>query len=413
MTRYFGSPAILSPNTVTALIAAPHGGWTQTQGPHGVTLAGYVYWANVNGTTGALEVAGQHLGGFAIAPITVHAALTSDTHDAPSLLIRASDHKLMVWYSGHNGTHFYQRISTNSLDSDPTLSGGFAAETDLASTFGGAQYTYPFAGQFADGTLWLGFRDNNLAFTQTWLCLAKSTDDGATWTAETKMWLGGAGLASSLYWMVHFGSDRFDMAISTLNGVTGVHASLYHAYWQGGGNPKQTNGASLGGTEPLSPTAATLVHDGSAYPNAWPSGMTTDATSAPVILYETLDTANGHAYTIKYARWNGASWDHTTITTLDDTGLVLVAHSALDEAGAIAWIVKPVSSVYEVFEYVTSDHGATWVATQLTSSSSSPGYVYPVNVHDPVTTIRGLVMGGGTYTSTVVNDEGTYGIGSP
>lgn len=409
MSRFYGSPPAIAPNVITALAAAPRGGWTQDQRYHGVVLGDYVYFGYVNGSTGAIEVSGWNfVTRTAVSPITVHAAINSDTHDAPSLLIRASDHALMVWYSGHNGTHLYQRISLNSLDSDPTLAGGFGGEVDLDSSLGGTQYTYPFAGQFADGTIWLGYRDND--GTHTLLCFAKSTDGGATWPAETKMWTRTG--FSVLYFYIHFGADRFDMALTNGNGVTGTHISMYHAYWKTGGNPHLSDGTGMVGTEPLDPTNATLVHDGSAYPNGWPTGITDDATGAPVILYETVDTANGHSYVIKYARWNGSSWDKTTVTTLDDTGLVQIVHSALHESGAIAWVVKPVSSVYELFEYVTSDHGATWSETQLTSGSSLPGFLYPANVADPVTAMRGLVLGGGSYVATDDNSVGVYGIGS-
>lgn len=394
-----------------AIVAAPHGGWTQTQGPHGARLGDWLYYAAVNGSSGVLEVAGYNVRtGATIAAITVHAALTSDTHDAPSLHVRASDHKLMVYYSGHNGTSFWLRLSANSLDSDPTLSGGFASEANLDSQLGGDQYTYPYVGEWADGTQWLAYRDwDNPGTTERFLAIASSADGGATWDPETRLFLRGGGVIP--YWFVHYGASRVDFAISNGNGVTDTHISLLHMYYQGGSYYK-TDGTLIAVAPYFTGTNLTVVHDGTSYPNAWPSGMAIDDTSEPVILYETLDTANGHSYVVKYARWNGSSWDKTTVTTIDDTGLVLIAHSALDEASPNrCWVVKPVSGVYELFEYTTTDHGATWSGRQMTSGSASPGFLYPANVENPDSRIAGIVMKGGTYVDTGNFSVGVHGIG--
>lgn len=402
LTAAHGSGGFTIPSQIATLISAPHGGWTQTQGPHGVGLNGYTYFADVNGSTGVLEVAGiADATGTPISAITVHAAITSDTHDAPSLLIRASDHKLMVWYSGHNGATMYQRVSVNSLDSDPTLSGGFASETSLDATFGGTAYTYPFAGQLNNGSLWLGFRDEG---AETYLCLAESTDNGATWSAETKL-VSMTGVIT--YWMVHFGTDRIDIAVSGGNGITGTHVSMYHAYQQGGGAFKSSAGVDIGATQPWDPSAATLVHDGSSYPNAWPSGMSLDAGGAPVILYETVDTANGNNYVVKYARFASGSWTAHTVTSFSDSGMSLIAHSAFDEDNPdTVWTVEPVSGLWQLFRHTTSDLGVTWTSEQLTFGASDN--VYPVDVKT-AGMYKALVMTG-SYTASDINSTGITGI---
>jgi hypothetical protein len=389
-----GRPALLT--------AAPSGGWTQTQGPHGIYYNGKTYFTYCNVNSGNLEIrAYDHASHTTSAPFVLHGPLIYDTHDAGSVWVRLSDHRIMAFYSGENGTHFWQRISTNPEDIT-----AWDAEVDLAPTFGGNTYTYPHAGQFADGTLWVGFRDE--VIPTDYLCLAKSTDDGATWTAETQL-VSTPGVLD--YWMVHYGAaaSRIDMAVSNGNGVTGTHVSVYHAYWQGGSSLHKTDGTSV--SAGLNPTGFSLVHDGSAYPNGWASGMAIDGTGAPVMLIETLDTANGHNYGIVYARWNGSSWVKTTVTTFSDSGLALVAHSCLDEVtGATLWVAKPVSGVFELFRYVTADNGATFVETQITRSSASTGNVYPANVHNRAADL-GVLWLVGSYTATDVNNVGTKGAG--
>lgn len=406
-----GSFTLPAVTTATELAAAPLGGWTQTQGPHGVYHANYGYFTGVNGSSdGSLEVGGVNLNtGVAFTPVVIHGAFTNDTHDAGSLLVRASDNRLMAVYSGHTTSTLYVRFSVNSLDSDPTLSGGFSAETNIDASVGGTEYTYPYLGQLNDGSLWIAFRDYD--GVNTYHSFTKSTDDGATWSALTHMWFK-VGQVST-YWFVAYDGGDIHMAISTGNGVTGTHVSLYYARRDiTGGNPYKSDGTMIAGGQPLAVTTGTLVHDGSAYPNAWPSGMTVDDTSAPVMLYETVDTANGHSYGIVYARFSGGTWNKTTVTTFSDAALVLIAHSALEEGAARVFTVEPVSGVWELFEYVTTDHGATFTSRQVTSGSASPGYVYPSNVADPDPRFRAVVLAGGSYVDTSTFNIGTYRVGS-
>lgn len=397
---YAGSPMVAS----QTLLAAPYGGWTQTSGPKAAQYNGYVYIGSADGTTGDIDISYYRLSDGVHATGTVHLGLTTDTHNAPSVWVRASDHRLVIVYSQHDGPTMYERVSVNTLDSDPIISGGLQTELDLDSALGGTAYTYPFIGQLTDGTWFLFYRDHEDAL-QTGIVTYSTSSNGETWAAETQLI---KRALEPIYVMVHFGGNRIDVAYSDGNGVTEAHVSLYHTYYQSGDWHK-TDGTVITATRPWAVTQGTLVHDGSAYPNSWPSGMAMDSSGAPVILSEQLDTQNGHAYDVVYSRWNGASWDATTITSFNDTGLVLIAHSCLDESDPrVAYIVKPVSSVWEVFRYRTTDQGATWTGEQLTSGSSSPGNVYPANIHARTDSLRAIWMFG-SYTSTTSFNTGTKG----
>jgi hypothetical protein len=383
---------------ISAITTAPNAGWTQITGPHAVYHAGYTYLGYVDGS-GNVEVVARVDGGPTGAAVTLHATLDADLHVAPSLWVRDSDHKLIAIYTRHDADATLRwRISTNSLDSDPTLSGGFASEA--TTTIGATSLTYPSIGQLG-GDIYVTLRDYVSGTTTGSIIVTKSTDGGATWSAKTVICTD-TGVIE--YVFAHFGPSRIDLAISSGNGVNDANVNVYHLYFDGSWH--KSDGTLL--TLPVGVASLTKVYDHASLGSGWPTGVAIDATGKPVVLYETVTAPLGNSKAIRYARWNGSSWDNATVASLNDSGLPTYSHSALDESDpANVYTVEPVSGVFEAFKYQTHDRGATFVQKQLTSASAADGNGYPVNVHDRGPDLRALWLGGGSFT-----DYLTFNIGS-
>lgn len=386
----FHPPAIPHPVAVTS---SPDGGWTQIIGPHAVWHNGvtYVGWVD---STGNVEVVDRPDGGSTGTVRTIAAAYLDDAHAAPALIVRPSDHKLLVFYSGHFSSDMNVRVSTTSLDTDPDLSDGFAAAVNLDSQLGGTEYTYPSAG-IVNGDVFLTYRDRvsgNLS-----MCMSSSSDGVTGWAAQTQV-IFESGVTP--YAMVHFGPTRIDLAVSNGNGVGDAHVDVFHLYWDGAWH--KTDGTTIT-SPPFTSSELTLVFD-TGTGTGWPGGMAIDSTGAPVIVSESLDSALGSTVTIRYHRWNGSTWDASVISTFSAAGLQFVAHSALDETDPwIVWTAEPVSGVFEIFRNRTGNLGAAWSRDQITSGSSSTGNVYPANIHDRGADLLALWLTG-TYHDTVEGD---------
>ncbi len=393
------------PNVAT-ITSAPNGGWTQITGPHALWYAGYTYIGYMDGSNGNVEVVAKPDGGATGSSITIHASFAVDTHAAPSLIVRDSDHKLIVIYTGHDADATLRwRVSTNSLDSDATLSGGFASEA--TTTIGATSLTYPSIGQLTDETsdpFYVTLRDYVAGTTTGSIIFTKSTDGGSTWAAKTVIT---TDTGVTEYVFAHFGTGRIDLSISSGNGINDANVDVYHLYYSTGSWHK-SDGTIL--TLPVGVASLTKVYDHASLGSGWPTGMAIDSSGAPVIVYETVTSPLGNSKAVRYARYASGTWTSTTIKSMNDSGLPLVSHSALDEMDpACVYVAEPVSGVFEIAKYQTFDRGATFIRTQVTMSSSADGNLYPVNIHNRSTDLRWLWLGGGSYTDYLTNNIGLRG----
>ncbi|MCC8145878.1 MAG: Ig-like domain-containing protein [Bacteroidales bacterium] len=109
----------------------------------------------------------------------------------------------------------------------------------------------------------------------------------------------------------------------------------------------------------------------------------------PTILYSTFN-ADGSDYAYNYAAWNGTEWVTTKIA--DAGGIVDAAQPYL--AGGITFDSKNPHVVYlskkestgtfEIYKYITTDNGATWIETEALTSDTPEGTVNirPVSVQN-------------------------------
>jgi len=390
--------------TVRTLTVAPNGAWNHANDPHAIYLAGYVYAGYVDGTNGNVELAAYHIATDTTTTLILKAALDANTHVAPALLIRDSDHKLLVVYSQHSGANIWRRISTNSLDSDPTISGGFDAETNLDSSLGGTQYTYPTLLQLlgeANDPIWLFYRDRQSGGTSGTLCYSKSTDGGSTWTAQTDLFENGT---KSPYWkVISDGNTRIDICTTDGRNPPDVTTTkMYHFYYDG--TWRKSDGTALGSPQ-FAPASLTEVYNG-ADGTGWPMDIVGNSGN-PIVAYAVVTGASDNDW--RYAKWTGATWDKHTIAA--SNGVIegsFAASVCLDHADpSYAYAPVKVGSHWEIKRFLTSDGGVTFTNVNITSGSSVDN-LQPVSVRDHSPDVV-VLWQYGTYTDYTNTNLGIKG----
>lgn len=346
--------------------------WSWFTNPRAVHYNSKLYWGAVTQSSAGDLVAHDYnrLTGT-IETSTLSTAFDGNDHANPSILIRDSDKKLMVFATRHNDTEFNYWVSTNAEDAS-----AFGTATNIDSSIGGERYDYPCPIQLtgeANDPIYVFYRHRNTANT-AWLgtCFTKSTDDGATWAAGTTLFQNAGERPYFMY--ARNGDDRIDFACTNGHPDEVAACSIYHFYYQGG-NYYTSDGTLIGdGTAlPLEPADVTLVYDGTTV-DSWVYDLAVDSSGNPVIVYSTLNTrASDHRY--RYARWSGSTWVDNEICTAG--GPLYVAASTysggvtVDKVNTnIVWCSRNTAAgVWGIYRYTTSDGGATWVEEQQDAHS--------------------------------------------
>lgn len=402
-----GSGASFQPISNFQLSAAPDGGWSWFGDPRAIQYNGVVYYGFARGTNGDVVVRTYtEATGVTSSAVMLHAGLNRDDHAVPSLFVRDSDHKLLAFYSVHDGPAMYLRVSTNSLDSDPTLSGGFAAEVNLDSSLGGSDYTYPVPIQLlaeTDDPIYLFYRSIPAGNPARYdLVYSKSTDGGATWPSPVAV-----STINRSYWkIIQNGNDRVDFAVTSSHPFYAV-GIIYHFYYSGG-SYYQSDGTAMG-SPPFATSDMTLVYDGT--PNkSWVWDIAIDADGHPVILLATFPSSTDHRY--RYAHWNGSAWATNQIVaagTYIPTAGPEVYYSGginFDKADprVVYASVQNGSGRWDMYRYQTADEGATWTSRDLTDSGKN---IRPAAVWNAAA-VKALWMTG-TYTTYTNYNTATTG----
>ena len=401
-----------APLVAGLLFASPSGGWTWFNDPRAISYGGYTYVGYIEGGSGDVAVRAVNESTLAVsAEVVLHAAFEVDDHDNPGLWVRPSDHRLVAFYSRHVAANFYMRVSSNSLDSDPTLSGGFASEVDMDSLLGGSSYTYanPLSVTDDDGgtdRAYLFYR-RHVAGVAHWF-YSTSLDEWST--AE-----GTADLHNMTYSrVVSDGFDRIDVVVATHpNGGDDPDTSkLYHVYRQSAAWHK-SDGTSAG-TLPLDKTDMTTVYDSGGDP-VWIWDIAYDEDGHPVIAFTVFPSETDHRYW--YAHWDGSSWETNEIvaggthipTEAVGANPVEVYYSgglALDHSDpSIVYASVGIgSNEWQLRRYVTADHGATFGSPTVLAGTGKN--VRPTAVRDHSSDIA-VVWMVGDYDSYIDYATGT------
>lgn len=391
-------------------LEAVAGAWSWFEDPRAIAYNGYTYVGYNEG--GDVKVSVYSSTGAFVSTATIKSALQYDDHDTPTLHVTPTTHKLVCFYAAHLGPVIYRRISTTSLDTDPDLSDGFAAET--TTTFGEAApdrfFTYPspvFTNNSDGGgvnTTWL-FTRVHMGGTDTEWHYAASTDDGAAFGSTVR-------LHSVTYSKIATnGTGRIDIACGEY--PPDGSSKLYHLYREST-KWRKSDGTDMGAGIPFAGSDMTTVYDGGSY-NLWVWDCALNSSNQPRITFVKFITATDHRYW--YAAWNGSSWVTNEIAAAGSyiagslgldaamtyySGGIVLDHE--DPRIAYASIYDTDSATWEMWRYVTDDLGVTWRRTRITAGSSAKN-IRPVAVRDHSDDLA-VVWFYGTYT-----DYTNYAVG--
>lgn len=349
-----------SPSVFTALTS---GGWTIIPHPKAYYYNGKTYIGWAHGSTGNVHVASYaHATETASTPFTLHTAAGVDTHNAPAVLVRDSDKRIVVAYCEQNDTSVKVRISTNVEDTS-----AFGSPITAVS---GSSYTYVSLVQLTGVTndpIYLFYTKaiDKLAFV-------KSTDGGATWGSETVL----VDNAANVYWKVGTDWDtRIDVFVTD---AAPTSSNLYHFYINGSaGTYHQSGGSSL--SPPFAASSATVVLS-NASGACWSFGASWDGAPACIIMQENGSSDNR----IKVARWRSGEWQVDTVTNSvggQFAGDKYFSGCGIDHADPNTVYVAEKSTVFEIVRYLSFDDGATWVRAELTGASAEDNVMPQVPVH--------------------------------
>lgn len=397
--------APVPPAGVLDLLDAPNGGYlTHIQQPRTVSYNGYTYAGFVDGSGRVKVTAVNESTGLVVSTTTLHTYASVDTHDTPAIWIRASDHKLLAVYSGHNSAEIYKRISTTSLTTDPDIGDGFATETGLHSQLASwATYTYPILLQLMDETsdpIYLFWRERH---TVDRLRFSTSTDGGTTWATSKPIAIGDTTGQSTTYWNIGTdGLTRFDVFWCDYS--DGDPSQMHHFYYDGGSYFKSDDTlirtqAAITANNALSlvKSEMTLVLDNSAGAVDRCLGVAWEGTVASALGWQRNGSADNRVVSCRYRT---GAWQ--TDTVINSVGGIVAGNLYISGCDVVAddpdivYLPRLISGVWEMYRYVSADDGATWTPTALTSGSAGDN-LHPATVVDASAAIA-AVWSYGVYT---------------
>lgn len=390
------------PPEAFTLTAAPDGAWSWFGDPRALTHSGHTYLGYVDTSGNVCVRVYVHATDTVGAEIILKAALDVDDHVNPSFAVLPNG-KLAAWYCRHEpgSTTPHQRISTNTVASDPTLSGGFAAETDLDANLGGTSYDYPVP--FVEGSrVYLFFR--NLPGSNSYrLIRSHSDDNGATWAALTTV-VQNTTNSNRAYWKLARHDDFIHVAWT--DGTPNIDTTdLYHFYWDVVNDTYHlTDGTTIAGL-PFDAPDLTPVYSAS---NTWVWDIAVDpSTGYPRIIHPVWATPFTD---VRYhrAQWNGSAWSSTEIATggagIDVTGVYSGGAVMDNQDPDVVWASRQVSGQWEIWRYTLD---GSWSGVAITSGSSSKNirpYVPPGRTDELL-----VVWLTGTYTGYTTYSMGITG----
>lgn len=355
----------------------PGGGWPGNQINasyyNGVTYFGYI------DTRGALRVSSyDHTTHDVATSPGIVTGLTADIHSAPSVLVRSSDHKILIAVAPHATAHMYVAVSTNAEDVS-----AWGSATDINSTLGGTQYTYANLFQLSgeSGKIYLFFRDAQDTAATNVLCYSTSTDAGSTWAAQTALYKTASALS---YWVIDSDStDRIDIATDDGTAVEGDAASLYHFYYSSSAF-RTSDGTAITGTKPYGVSSLTKVYDSTNGAVRVPTSVASGSTPCVVFAAANATDWATNPEVYWYAKYSSGSWDANEITDCgaDPNDNLFESGVTIDQTDSSrVFLGKVADGQYQMFAYTTSDGGTTWTSSQLTSDADQPNW-HPVSVRD-------------------------------
>jgi hypothetical protein len=385
------------------LTSPPDGGWTQIQDPKAIYYNGATYFVWADGQSGDLAI-GKYVHATGVTTITTLAAgfeSPPDNHSSPAVIVREPDHRIVVAAARHAETD----SPSIWISDDPEDITSFGAAIEPDPTIGAAQYTYMILYQLASGTIYLFYRDYISGTNTGRLGFSTSTDGGSTWAGRRILYTGATGEVP--YWrVISDGDDRFDVFTTD---VEPDASALGHFYYLASTDKVYSSaGVELtwnGFTDPLVYADITEVQGAT----CWSWGGSIDSLGQPAtVIMRDIGSDNA----IDVARWRSGAWQVDEVVASVGgqlTGNQYASGCAIHHTNPNIVYVAKKATRWEMWRYTSSDDGATWDGTQLTSGSSVDN-VWAEVVHQPGTGLEAVWLAG-DYTSDTDYDFGIAGYG--
>jgi hypothetical protein len=361
---------------LTATIGA--GAWSWFADPRAVFHAGlhkrtYVGWVGVHGD---IRVLSYDYATKTITTAVLQNGVQADDHANPALLVRP-DGRLQVFYSAHNGSLMFYRVSTRPED----ISSWGPVQFMPASTPSG--YTYPNPIRLpAEHRTYLFWRAGDGSPTNSAQVFSTEADGSETWSPSRTLIGGADGRAYVKYASYH--GNTIGIAFTNANPLEAPDTNVYFAEDRGDRIYKAdgTMEGPLG--QPIGSKDADTVYDTGI--KGWVHDVAFDSTGHPIIAYAVFPSKSDHVY--MYARWDGNKWASHEIThaggSFDPDKLVPEPYYSgglsLDhEDPSIVYLSRKVGAAFEIEEWHTNDAGATWTSRTITANSPGGGNYRPVS----------------------------------
>ena len=354
--------------------------------PSAVYYNGVTYFGYVSGATGNVEIRTYtHATGVVSSATVLHSALEVDAHDSPAILIRDSDHKVVVVYCKHaDSNEFYLRISSSAESI-----AAFGTEVNLHSSVGATNYTYPSIFQLtgeSSSPIYIFFRDDNSVSSAKW-SYTKSTDDGSTWSAITQVYSVPGARAYCLFRQTS--TTRIDALADEANPAAVDNTPAVHFYYEAGAW-HTSDGTVISASLPFSYGSCTEVYDGSGG-SVEPADIGVNSAGHLVVAFGIfLNPTPSSGSSCYYGVWDGSAW--TTHLVAADA-----RYMAIDPAaGDVVYLVDN-SSTDAMYKYTATDEGVAWTA-ELVHSPGSGQVMWPNPVKDHAADLK-VMWPQGTYTT--------------
>ncbi len=363
--------------------------------------------------------------------IELHDQLEYDDHNAPAF-VRRPDGRILTAYSKHTtGNFIYFRTTVNPNDTSSWGPETTFTRTDVDAT-GGNDVTYnnlhylPAEGT-GQGRIYDFFRSRT-AISWDRHCIY-SDDLGTNWIYGGRL-TGQSNVTVRPYTKyADNGSNRIYFITTENNGGP----SIWSGYVEGGkvfrmnGTVSDTN-LFDNSAPPVSNLTSVMtsgtVLNGASMQALWCSDLALDANGNPIATFRANAGGNDNDRRHMYARWDGTQWNvvqaafagavpagitgTTSLDVLDPNDTSTIYFSANVDPALNTAILSAADGLqhFEIFRGRTTDGGATWSYTQLTSNSSIDNFRLTAvkwdATHSAVLWLRGFLAHWTDYDVSIV-----------
>ena len=290
-----------------------------------------------------------------------------DDHNSPSLLIRSSDARIMIFWTGHFGQTIYYAISENPEDIS-----SFGEIKSLDNPGQNYSYTQPVELTSENKIYLFTRRQQDATGVRAW-DINVSTDNGETFTREE----------NPLWYQDDVGSpytEIYSDGIDTIHFLRSdwmkgeysyVRKYLSYCYYRDGAFYK-ANGEKIADYDELPITDRNqldMIVDSKPWSDyVFSKDIAVDENGYPVCVYTTMNKKEVCEYW--YARWNGEEWITTKIVTAGKDIATIKVQPAYEGGIALNYAninevylsreIELDSKIFEIEKWVTHDNGLTW-----------------------------------------------------